>query len=73
VRLLADAPRFKRAVIRVSGIPQRPKPPTRSVAPVEMSETATSADSTTLLENVLEDLEKKLFDNKITLREGSIF
>ena len=34
--------------MRFSGIPQRPKPPTRSVAPLGISATASSADGHTL-------------------------
>src|SRR5262249_56420652 len=42
-------PRLTSARIRFSGMPQRPKPPTTSVAPLGMSRTACSAESTTLL------------------------
>src|SRR5436853_827126 len=42
-------PRLTNALMRFSGIPQRPKPPTTSVAPSKTSRTASSADATTLL------------------------
>src|SRR4051794_20266137 len=42
-------PRLTSALIRFSGMPQRPKPPTTSVAPSATSRTASSADATTLL------------------------
>jgi hypothetical protein len=37
-------PRFNTASIRFSGIPQRPKPPTKSFAPLGISVIASSAD-----------------------------
>src|SRR5205085_11758093 len=42
-------PRDTTALIRFSGMPQRPKPPTTSVAPSKMSLTASAAEATTLL------------------------
>src|SRR4051812_17204838 len=42
-------PRFTSALMRFSGIPQSPKPPTTSVAPSATSFTASSAEATTLL------------------------
>src|ERR1051325_4082883 len=42
-------PRLTSALMRFSGMPQRPKPPTTSVAPSNTSRTASSADATTLL------------------------
>src|SRR5437870_797533 len=42
-------PSFTSALIRFSGIPHNPKPPTTSVAPFWTSRTASSADATTLL------------------------
>src|SRR5205085_3350726 len=41
-------PDFTSALIRFSGMPQRPKPPTTSVDPSAMSFTASSAERTTL-------------------------
>src|ERR1700756_5531748 len=41
-------PRFTSALMRFSGIPQRPKPPTTSRAPSGTSFTASSAEETTL-------------------------
>src|ERR1051326_706706 len=42
-------PRLTIALMRFSGIPQRPKPPTTSVMPSAMSLTASSAEETSLL------------------------
>src|SRR5436190_11205216 len=41
-------PRSTSALMRFSGMPQSPKPPTTSVAPSKMSRTASPADATTL-------------------------
>ncbi len=41
--------------MRFSGMPQRPNPPSMSVAPEGMSATAAAADSTTLFNGELPD------------------
>lgn len=56
------AGRFSIALIRVSGTPQRPKPPQRIVLPEGMSEVASEAEETTLLISRWKGVEEKVRD-----------
>ena len=54
-----EAPCFTRALIKFSGIPQSPKPPTSSVLPLGMSFTASSAEATIFDEDDADAKEKR--------------